>query len=241
MFLWTFFSVLQTWRNNLATVAQTSLLFRKTWNFKLFLSKTKLSMCSSGHIGFIFDIPVRFCPVNSKLFLVNFQKWWEISCPKIFFSESFFAWTRTLQFWKTCLFFTWKVQVSLLKVQAIKKTVFRSKFSTNFSSKHVHSCFDHLDSLFAKGQKKSLQLQNSYKKPNFSGKRIFFPQNIRLDPRVAVVRTLTKKFPNKARVFWLKVQRSLKQCAMFQAFSPQRLPRLCTLQFRQFWRNFPPE
>ena len=131
-------------------------------------------MCSSGHIGFIFDIPIKFCPVNSKFFLVNFQKWWEISCPKIFFPKVFSLGHVRYSFEKRAIILTWKVQVSLLKVQTIKKTVFRSKFSTNFSCKHVHSCFDHLDSLFAKGQKKWLQLQNSYKKPNFSGKRIFF-------------------------------------------------------------------
>ena len=48
----------------------------------------------------------------------------------------------------------------------------------------------HLDSLFATGQNKLLQIQISNKKHSFSGKRIDFPQNLPVDARMAFVTTL---------------------------------------------------
>ena len=50
----------------------------------------------------------------------------------------------------------------------------------------------HLDSFFATGQKKLLQIQISNKKHSFSGKRIDFPQNFPVDARMEFVTTLKK-------------------------------------------------
>ena len=59
----------------------------------------------------------------------------------------------------------------------------------------------HLDSLFATGQKKLLQIQISNKKHSFSGKRIDFPQNFRVDARLAFATTLKEIF--RMKLFFL--------------------------------------
>ena len=64
----------------------------------------------------------------------------------------------------------------------------------------------HLDSLFATGQKKMLQIQISDKKYSLSGKRIDFPQNFPVDAWMAFVTTLKK-------IFWIKL---LFYCLKFQ-------------------------
>ena len=148
-----------------------------------------------------------------------------------------------LQFWQTCHYFSRKSpSFSAQSPNNWKKTVFQSKVPTNVSSKHVHCVLAHLDSLFATGQKKLVQIQISNKKNSFSGKRIDFPQNFPVDARMAFVTTLKKNFWIKLLFFCLKFQGNLKQCAKFQTcFFPQSLPRLRRLQFWQLWRTFPPE
>ena len=51
-----------------------------------------------------------------------------------------------------------------------------------------------LDSLFATGQIKLLQIHISNKKRSFSDKRIDFPQHFPVDARMAFVTTLKKIF-----------------------------------------------
>ena len=136
-----------------------------------------------------------------------------------------------------------KVQVSLLKVRTFeKKMFFKVKFPQMFPLNTCIAVLAPLDSLFATGQIKLLQIQISNKKRSFSGKRIDFPQHFPVDARMAFVTTLKKIFWLKLLFFCLKFQGNLKQCAKFQTcFFPQSLPRLRMLQFWQLWRTFPPE
>ena len=62
-------------------------------------------MCSSGHIGFIIDVPAKFFPVNSNSSGSTF-KIDEISAVQNHFSGSFSARTRMLQFWISCHYFS---------------------------------------------------------------------------------------------------------------------------------------
>ena len=68
----------------------------------------------------------------------------------------------------------------------------------------------HLDSLFATGQKKLLQIQVSNKKRSFSGKRIDFPQNFSVDARMAFVTTLKKRILNKALIILSQIPRKFE-------------------------------
>ena len=157
-----------------------------------------LCKCSSGHIEFSFEIPAQFFPVNSKLFLVNFQNWWQISYPKIF-SGIFFGRTFTPQFWQTCHYFSKKrPSFSAQSPNNWKKQFFKVKFPQMFPLNTCIAVLAHLDSLFATGQKQLLQIQISNKKLSFSGKRIDFPQNFPVDARMAFVTTLKK-------IFWIKL------------------------------------
>ena len=157
-----------------------------------------LCKCSSGHIEFSFEIPAQFFPVNSKVFLVNFQKWWQISYPKIF-SGIFFGRTFTPQFWQTCHYFSKKrPSFSAQSPNNWKKQFFKVKFPQMFPLNTCIAVLAHLDSLFATGQKQLLQIQISNKKHSFSGKRIDFPQNFPVDARMAFVTTLKK-------IFWIKL------------------------------------
>ena len=141
MFLWTFFLFWQPWRKTFVIVPETSLLSRKTWNFEQFLSETLLCKCSSGHIEFSFEIPAHFFPVNSKVFLVNVQNWWQISYPKTFFRNFFRTDTYATVSTNVSLFFHIKSKFLCSKSEQLKKTVFQSKVPTNVSSKHMHCCF----------------------------------------------------------------------------------------------------
>ena len=180
-------------------VPETSLLSRKTWNFEQILSETLLCKCSSGHIEVSFEIPAQFFPVNSKFFLVNVQNWWQISYPKTFFPEFFSDGHLPYSFDKRAIIFPLKDQVSLLKVRKIeKKQFFKVKFPQMFPLNTCIAVLAHLDSSFATGQKKLLQIQISNKKHSFSGKRIDFPENFPVDARMAFVTTLKK-------IFWIKL------------------------------------
>ena len=82
----------------------------------------------------------------------------------------------------------------------------------------------HLDSLFATGQNKLLQIQISNKKHSFSGKRIDFPQNLPVDARMAFVTTLKGifllklvKFVSSSKAFWNNVQ-SFKHVFFLKVF-----------------------
>ena len=82
----------------------------------------------------------------------------------------------------------------------------------------------HLDSLFATGQKKLLQIQISNNKHSFSGKRIDFPQNFPVDARMAFVTTLKKFsewssyiFVSNSKEIWNNVQ-SFKHVFFLKVF-----------------------
>ena len=144
-------------------------------------------------------------------------------------------------FEKRGIVFTCKVRFSLLKVQTIKKNFFEVNFPQTFSSKHVHCCFDPPREHICQGTKKTLQLQNSYKKQNFSGKRNYFPQIIFLDPRV-VLWEPWKKFSVNSSCFLAQSPKKIEtMCKVSNIFFPQSLPRLRRLQFWQLWRIFPPD
>ena len=163
---------------------------------------------------------------------------------KNIFSGIFFGRTFTLQFWQTCHYFS--IKRSSFSAQSPKnwkkKQFFKVKFPQMFPLNTCIAVLAHLDSSFATGQKKLLQIQISNKKHSFSGKRIDFPENFPVDARMAFVTTLKKIFWIKLFWFCLKFQGNLKQCAKFQTcFFPQSLPRLRKLQFWQLWRTFPPD
>ena len=154
-----------------------------------------LCKCSSGHIEFSFEIPAQFFPVNSKVFLVNVQIWWQISYPKII-SGIFFGRTFTPQVWQTCHYFSKKKTKFLCSKseQLKKKQFFKVKFPQMYPLNTCIAVLAHLDSLFATGQKQLLQIQISNKKHSFSGKRIAFPQNFPVDAWMAFVTTLNDIF-----------------------------------------------
>ena len=201
-----------------------------------------LCKCSSGHIEVSFDIPVQFCTVNSKISWSTF-KIDDKSAILKFFSGFFFGRTLTLQFRQTCHYFSIKSpSFSAQSPNNWKKQFFKVRFRQMFPLNTCIAVLAHLDSLFATGQKKLLQIQISNKKHSFSGERIDFPQNFPVDARMAFVTTLKKFFWIKLLFFCLKFQRNLKQCAKFQTcFFPQGFPRLRRLQFWQLWRTFPTE
>ena len=149
-----------------------------------------------------------------------------------------------LQFWQTCQYFSMKSPSFSAQSPNNwkKKQFFKVKFPQMFPLNTCIAVLSHLDSFFATGQKKLLQIQISNKKHSFSGKRIDFPQNFPVDPRMEFVTTLKKIFWIKLLFFCLNFQGNSKQCAKFQTcFFPQSLPRLRRLQFWQLWRTFPPE
>ena len=162
---------------------------------------------------------------------------------KNIFPELFSDGHLCYSFDERAIIFPEKVQVSLLKVRTIeKKQFFKVKFPQVFPVNTWIAVLAQLDSLFATGQKKLLQIQISNKKHSFSGKRIDFPQNFPVDARMEFVTTLKNFFWIKLLFFCLKFQGNSKQCAKFQTcFFPQSLPRLRRLQFWQLWRTFPPE
>ena len=219
------------------------LLSRNPWNFEQFLSEKLLCKCSSGHTEISFDIPAQFFPVNSKIFLVNVQNWWQISYPKTFFRKFFRTDTYATVLTNVPLFFQKKSEFPCSKSEQLKKKqFFKVKFPQMFPINTCIAVLAHLDSLFATGQKKLLQIQISNKKHSFSGERIDFPQNTPVDARMAFVKTLKKIFWLKLLFFCLKFQGNLKKRAKFQTcFFPQSLPRLRRLQFWQIWRTFPSE
>ena len=103
-----------------------------------------------------------------------------------------------LQFWQTCHYFSRKSpSFSAQSPNNRKKQFFKVKFPEMFPLNTCIAVLAHLDSLFATGQKKLLQIQSSNKKHSFSGKRIDFPQNFPVDARMAFVTTLKK-------IFWIK-------------------------------------
>ena len=148
-----------------------------------------------------------------------------------------------LQFWQTCHYFSRKIPSSSAQgPNNWKKHFFKVKFPQMFPINTCIAVLAHLDSLFATGQKKLLQIQISNKKHSFSGKRIDFLQNFPVDARMAFVTTLKRIFWIKLLFFCLKFQGNLKQCAKFQTcFFHQSLPSLRRLQFWQLWRTFPTE
>ena len=162
---------------------------------------------------------------------------------KNIFPEFFFGRTLTLQFRQTCQYFSKKSpSFSAQSPNNWKKQFFKVRFPQMFPLNTCIAVLAHLDSLFATGQKKLLQIQISNKKISFSGKRIDFPQNFPVDARMAFVTTLKVIFRIKLLFYCLKFQRILKQVAKFQTcFFPQSLPRLRRLQFWQLWRTFPPD
>ena len=172
---------------------------------------------SSGHIEISFHIPVQFFPVNSKCFLVNVQNWWQISYPKTFFRNFFRTDTYATVLTNVPLFFHKKSKFLCSKSEQLKKKqFFEVKFPQLFPLNTCITALAQLDSLFATGQKKLLQIQISNKKHSFSGKRLDFPQNFPVDARMAFVTTLKKNFWKKLLFFCLKFQGNLKQCAKFQ-------------------------
>ena len=162
---------------------------------------------------------------------------------KNFFPEFFSDGHLRYRFVKRAIVFPKKVQVSLLKVRTNeKKQFFKVKFPQMFPLNTCISVLAQLDSLFATGQKKLLQIQIFNKKHSFSGKWIDFPENFPVDAPMAFVTTLKKIFWIKLLFFCLKFQGNLKQCAKFQTcIFPQSLPSLRRLQFWQLWRTFPTE
>ena len=118
---------------------------------------------------------------------------------KNIFPEVFSNGHLCYSFDKRAIVFPWKVQVCLLKVRTIeKKQFFKVKFPQMFPLNTCIAVLAHLDSLFATGQKKMLQIQIINKKHISSGKRIDFPQNLPVDARMAFVTTLKKNF-------WIKL------------------------------------
>ena len=116
------------------------------------------------------------------------------------------------------------------------------KFPQMFPLNTCIAVLAHLDSLFATGQKKLLQIQISNKQHSLSGKKIDFPQKFPVVARMALVTTLKEIFRVKLLFFCLKFQSILNQCAKFQTrFFPQSLQRLRRLQFWQLGRTFPTE
>ena len=192
-------------------VPETSLLSRKTWNFEQFLSETLLCKCSSGHIEISFDIPAQFCTVNSKFFLVNVQKWWQVSYPKIFFRIFYRTDTYATVSTNVPLFFLKKSKFLCSKSEQVKKKqFFKVKFPQMFPLNTCIAVLTHLDSFFATGEKKMLQIHVSNRKHSFSGKRIDVPQKFPVDARMAFVTTLKEIFRIKLLFYCLKFQKNFE-------------------------------
>ena len=131
--------------------------------------------CSSGHIEISFDIPAQFFPVNSKFFLVNVQNWWQISFPKTFLRKFFRTDTYATVLTNVPLFFHKKSKFLCSKSEQLKKKqFFKVKFPQMFPLNTCIAVLAHLDSLFATGQKKLLQIEFSNKKHIFFGKKLIF-------------------------------------------------------------------
>ena len=162
---------------------------------------------------------------------------------KTFFRKFFRTDTYATVLTNVPLFFQKKSEFPCSKSEQLKEnSLSKVKLPQMFPLNICIAVLAHLDSLFATGQKKLLQIQISNKKHSFSGKRIDFPQNTPVDARMAFVKTLKKIFWMKLLFFCLKFQGNLKKCAKFQTcFFPQSLPRLRRLQFWQLWRTFPTE
>ena len=127
------------------------------------------------------------------------------------FSGIFFGRTLTLQFRQTCHYFSIKSpSFSARSPNNWKKQFFKVGFPQMFPLNTCNVVLAHLDSLFATGQKKLLQIQISNKKHSFSGKRNDFPQNFPVDARMALVTSLKKKFLNKALNFLSKIARKFE-------------------------------
>ena len=161
---------------------------------------------------------------------------------KNIFPELFFGQTLMLQFWRTCHYFSRKSpSFSNESPNNWKKQFLKVNFPQMFPLNTCIAVLAHLDSLFATGRKKLLQIQISNKKHSFSGKRIDFPQNFAVDARMPFVTTL-KKILNKYLIFLSQIPRKFETtCKVSNIFFPQSLPRLRRLQFWQHWRSFPPE
>ena len=131
---------------------------------------------------------------------------------KNIFQEIFFGRTLMLQFWQTCHCFSAKSpNISAQSPNNWKKKqFFKVKIPQMFPLNTCIAVLAHLDSLFATGQKKLLQIQISDKKYSFSGKRIDFPQNFPVDARMAIVTTLKKNFLNKALIFLSQIPRKFE-------------------------------
>ena len=192
-----------------------------------------------GHIELSFEIPAQFFPVNSIFFLVNVQNWWQISYPKTFFRNFFRTDTYATVLTNVPLFFQKKSKLLCSKSEQLKKKqFFKVKIPQVFPPNTCIAVLAHLDSLFAAGQKKMLQIQISNKKHSFSGKRIDFPQNSPVDARMPFVTTL-KKFLKKALILLSQIPRKFEtMCKLSNIFFPQSLPKLRRVQFWQLWRTF---
>ena len=138
---------------------------------------------------------------------------------KNIFPELFSDGHLCYSFDKRAIIFPEKVQVSLLKVRTIeKKQFFKVKFPQVFPPNTCIAVLAHLDSLFATGQKKMLQIQISNKKHSFSGKRIDFPQNSPVDARMPFV-TALKKFLKKALILLSQIPRKFEtMCKLSNIF-----------------------
>ena len=130
-----------------------------------------------------------------------------------------------LQFWQTCHCFSIKSpSFSAQSPNNWREQFLKVKFPQMFPLNTCIAVLAHLDSLFATGQKKSLQIQISNKKHSFSGKRIDFPQNLPVDARMAFVTTLKEifrikllSFVSSSKEFWNNVQ-SFKHVFFLKVF-----------------------
>ena len=145
-------------------------------------------------------------------------------------------------FEKRGIIFTCKVRFSLIKVQTIKKkTIFRSKFSTNFSSKHVHCCFDPPREHICQGTKKRCS-SKIHTKNKISPEKEILLRKIFVWTREWHLWEPWKKFSVKSLCFLAQSPKKIEtMCKVSNIFFPQSLPRLRRLQFWQLWRIFPPE
>ena len=131
---------------------------------------------------------------------------------KNIFPEIFFGRTLMLQFWQTCHCFSAKSpNISAQSPNNWKKKqFFKVKIPQMFPLNTCIAVLAHLDSLFATGQKKMLQIQISNKKHSFSGKRIDVPQKFPVDARMAFVTTLKEIFRIKLLFYCLKFQKNFE-------------------------------
>ena len=141
------------------------------------------------------------------------------------FSGNFFGRTLMQQFWQTCRYFSIKSpSFSAQSPNNWKKQFFKVKFPQMFPLNTCIAVLAHLNSLFATGEKKFLQIQISNKKHSFSGKRIDFPQNFPVDARMAFMTTLKK-------IFWIKLSFFLSQ-------TPRKFETMCKVSNMFFSSKF---